>query len=158
MKLITKTAFILMLSAGQALALSCLAPDPARDFQRIAASETTYVVVKGVFEFAARPERPTEQNPQTQSFAAKFSGRLLTGAGFTDDIADVLVTINSNCAGQWCGSVDPGVPYLAFIEQDGRNLTLQAKACPFNHFRDPGEATIKVIEYCAAGKTCEPSE
>jgi hypothetical protein len=156
MNIIAKSALALIATVSQAAALSCLAPDMARDFQRIAASDKSYVVLNGTFTFAARPARGDETRPETQSFASKFTGQLLTGGGFTDDIADVLITINSNCAASWCGEIVPDANYIAFVEQDGRKLTLQAEACPAYAFREPTAEMVKQIENCAAGKSCTP--
>lgn len=158
MNIIAKTAIVLSLTANQASALSCLAPDVARGFNQIASSEKTYVVLNGSFSFAARPDRTGEQRPQTQSFGSKFTGKLLTGNGFTDEIEDVLININSNCAGQWCGEIRPDTNYIAFVEQDGQTLTLQAEACPTFAFYEPTPDMVKQVESCAAGKGCTPKD
>ena len=156
MNIFIKSAVALSLTVSQAAALSCAAPDIARDFQRIADSDKTYVVVNGTFSFAARPPRGEDQSPQTQSYAAKFNGTLLTGNGFTDEISDVLVTINSNCAGSWCGDITPDAQYIAFVEQNARVLTLQAEACPSFAFSEPTQDMIDRLETCAAGGDCSP--
>lgn len=158
MNIIVKSAIALTLTASQAAALSCLAPDVARGFNQIAASEKTYVVLHGSFSFAKRPPRSEEQRPQTQSFGSKFTGKLLTGNGFTDEVADVLVNINSNCAASWCGEITPNAEYIAFVEQDGRSLTLQAEACPTFAFFEPTSEMISQVEDCAAGRDCRPEE
>jgi hypothetical protein len=155
MNIIAKSAFALIATVSQAAALSCLAPDMARDFQRIAASEKSYVVLNGTFSFASRPARGDDPRPEMQSFASKFNGKLLTGNGFTDEIADVLITINSNCTASWCGEITPDATYIAFVEQDGKKLTLQAEACPAYAFHEPTEEMVKQIENCAAGKSCD---
>jgi len=156
MNIFIKTAIALSLTASQAAALSCLAPDVARGYNQIAASDKTYVVLNGTFSFAARPDRGDETRPKTQSFASKFSGSYLTDNGFTEEISDVLIMINSNCAASWCGQITPDTPYIAFVEQNGRQLTLQAEACPTFAFQDPTPEMIDQVEGCAAGKSCTP--
>jgi hypothetical protein len=154
MNTLLKASLALTLTASQAMALSCMPPDVARGFNQIASSNQTYVVLNGTFSFAARPPRGDEQRPQTQSYAAKFNGTLLTGNGFTDEISDVLVTINSNCAASWCGDITPGIDYIAFVEQNGRNLTLQAEPCTIFAYPEPTQEQIQRVEDCAAGKAC----
>lgn len=156
MNIFIKSAVALSLTVSQAAALSCARPDIARDFQRIATSDKTYVVLNGTFSFATRPPREDKQGPQTQSYAAIFNGKLLTGNGFTDDVAEVLVTINSNCSASWCGDITPDARYIAFVEQDGQKLTLQAEACPTYAFFEPTPETVEQIEACAAGGDCRP--
>lgn len=156
MNIFAKAAIALTVTTSQAAALSCLTPDVVRGFNQIAASEKTYVVLHGSFAFSSRPSREGEQRPETQSFGSQFTGKLLTGNGFTDDVTNVLVNINSNCAASWCGEITPNADYIAFVEQDGRRLTLQAEACPTFAFFEPTPEMISQIETCAAGGNCKP--
>ena len=132
-------------------ALSCVEPDAARFYQDAANSEKSFVILNGEFSFAARPEVTTE-NPRAENFLTKFKGLLLTGNGFSDEV-EVPITVNTTCAASWCGKMVPG-RYLAFVEQSGRQLTLNVGPCPLRAFQNPIDDFVDQIVSCAKGEDC----
>jgi hypothetical protein len=154
MKQIIPSALVLSLVASQAMALSCVQPDAARSFETAANSDKTFVILSGTFEFAARPEVTTD-NPRAENYLSKFSGLLLTGVGFTDQVA-APVTINTSCAASWCGTMKPGTPYLAFVEQTETRLTLNVGPCPEMALQNPTQEVLDKVVACAQGKDCKP--
>ena len=156
MKKILLPALALCVAASQAAALSCVAPDAVRSFQTAANSDKTFVILNGTFEFAARPEVTTD-NPRAENYLTKFKGLLLTNNGFTDEV-EVPITVNTSCAANWCGSMTPGTPYLAFVEQDETRLTLNVGPCLDMALQDPSVEMLDSIVSCAKGQDCTPKE
>jgi len=156
MHMIFKSALAVILSTAQAAALSCIAPDIARTYLDVAASEKTYVVVHGTFSFAKRPDRdPGDLTPEGEVFGSIFRGKLLTGVGFSEQV-EAEVKINTTCAASWCGGFEPDTRYVAFIEQEGRNLNLLVDPCYRYVMKEPAPEVIATITACASGRECSP--
>lgn len=154
MKNLIPTALMIALSASPVFALSCIQPDAARMFTQAAESDKSFVILHGTFDFAARPEVTTD-NPRAENYLTKFKGLLLTGNGFTDSV-EAPVTVNTTCVASWCGKMSPDKPYLAFVEQVGRQLTLNVGPCPDSALQKPTDAMLKQIVACAKGDDCTP--
>lgn len=142
----------LTLMATQSHALSCVRPDVVRSYNGVAKSESEYVVLLGSFKF---PKIQAEEG-KSLNVKARFTGKLLTGAGFNEEVT-APVTISFSCAGPWCGRIEPGSEQLSFVQQDGNLLTLQVDPCYGLTFPDPSAEQVKLIEDCAAGLSCEPA-
>lgn len=147
------STLVLTLTAGPVLALSCARPDAAQSFQNAASSTESYVILSGTFSFEAPPETPDGVNIKEASAEARFEGLLLTGNGFTDEVA-ANVTVNLTCLGEWCGGVKPDTPYLAFVEQSENTLTWQIDPCNWSAFETPTQEMIDTITTCAGGGDC----
>ncbi len=154
MKHLILATTLVAVSASQATALSCLKTDVAGAFQSASASDLVYVVLKGKFAFDAVPDAD-KLNPEPVSADATFSGRLLTSAGFTQQVS-APVEIKMNCAGSWCARIDPDTDYIAFVEQSETALTFNVDPCYGLAFKEPAQETIKSLENCAQGGACEP--
>ncbi|MEM9581770.1 MAG: hypothetical protein AAGA08_01505 [Pseudomonadota bacterium] len=154
-KLILATT-LATLSANQAIALSCVKSDVAGAFQAASASDLVYVVLKGKFAFNAVPEAD-KLNPEAVSTDSVFSGRLLTGAGFTQQVR-VAVTLNMDCAASWCARITPDTDYIAFVEQTETELTFNVDPCYSFAFKEPEQEAVKRLENCAQGGACNPAE
>ncbi|MDA8746835.1 hypothetical protein N9M66_01345 [Litoreibacter sp.] len=150
MKQIILAATLVAVSASQASALSCIRPDVANAYQQASASDLTYVVLNGQFAFDPVPK---SELPEPATAEATFSGRLLTSAGFTQQVA-VNVTINMNCAGNWCAEVQPGLDYIAFVEQHPTRLIFEVSPCYDLAFKEPAIEDVKRLENCAQGGAC----
>ncbi len=153
MKQLILAATLVAVSASQASALSCIRPDVANAFKEASASDLTYVVLKGKFAFDAVPEADTLA-PKPVSVDATFSGRLLTGAGFTQQVT-VAAEIRMNCAGSWCARIQPDTDYIAFVEQYPTELKFEVGPCYGLAFREPALEDVKRLENCAQGGACE---
>ena len=148
------TALVLATASTQASALSCARPDVVRTFQEAAASNKTYFVIHGDFTISGDAPNPA---PVAQSFEASFSGRLLTKAGFTQQVAFPL-TVNATCAGDWCGKLELDAKYVAFVESpEEQKFVLELDACSSLAIRLPDQDAIKRLENCAQGGACEPA-
>ncbi len=137
---------------GQALALSCVAPDPIQSFARAADASEPHIVVHGDFAFdaAAMPRGDVSDPPASAAVTARFTGMGLTSDGFTTPLS-IPVTLDVVCQLTWCGGLARGTAQLAFLERrdDGFHLTLNP--CPGNAFADPDAATLETIVACMTG-------
>jgi len=149
--LITATA-LTALTVTQAAALSCLKPDVAEAYQTAAESDLSYVVLKGKFAFTPPPETDEAID---QTLEANFRGRLLTNAGFTQQVS-APVAVNLRCLSVWCASIQPDTEYIAFVEnQGGEKLIFDVDPCYGLAFFEPSQEDTKRVENCAQGGACE---
>lgn len=153
MKHIAASLILTALCANQAVALSCLRPDVASAFQDASASDARYVILKGQFGFTPVPEKDP---PEAETVEARFSGRLLTRTGFTQQVA-APVTIDLTCSGAWCATLDPNIEMIAFVEEKGADgLLFSVGPCYPFAFIEPTQEDTKRLENCAQGGACEP--
>jgi len=150
-------ALIIATSASPATALSCLRPDIASSFDRAAQAEESYVILHGQFDFdggamAGATMTDNNRTDDPASLPAIFTGQMLTPDGFSD-VPDQMVTLQSTCAGPWCGGMGPGVK-LAFVQQIGSDLILYLGACGGNAFDDPTPADLDLVTSCLRGVGC----
>lgn len=152
MKKIFAAAALTALSVNQAAALSCLKPDVAEAYLTAAASDLSYVVLKGKFAFTPPPKT---DEPQPKTVEATFGGRLLTGAGFTQQVS-APVKINLLCEASWCADLQPDTDYIAFVEnRDNEELIFDVGPCYGFAFQEPSQEDTKRVENCAQGGACE---
>lgn len=155
LKLALTTA--LTLAAGQAVALSCIQPDPVRDFQQASDAEETYVVLYGTFEFdqSKMPQGVEMGDPRTPApVASIFSGNVLTLDGFVP-APDIAVTLVPTCAGPWCGAMQTGPETLAFVVQGEEGFTLDIGPCGGGIYPEPSRAVLDQMTSCLRGEACE---
>lgn len=147
------------IAAQPALALSCMAPDLARDFQRASESDQEYVVVVGDFEFTpftspdpskVLPPGKGETKAPARRIPARFEGETLSPQGFTTPLSADL-TLEVSCIGPWCGHMEPGT-YLAFMRRDAGALTLEVSACPSMIYADPTPQMRQTVTQCLSGR------
>ena len=115
-KSLLTASLAIMLSVNTALALSCIRPDPARSFTKAAESEDRYVVLLGTFALPDDFTQPDGRTIKQSSAVSRFSGRLMTGEGFNEEVSADL-TIELSCSGDWCGDIKPDTTYLAYVLQ-----------------------------------------
>lgn len=152
MKTLITAAALTALTVTQATALSCLKPDVAEAYQTAAASEVSYVVLKGKFTFTPLPKT---NEAKDRTIEAEFTGRRLTGAGFTQQVS-APVDVTLRCLAEWCGSIQPDTEYIAFVEnRDGEKLIFDVDPCYDLAFYEPSEEDTKRVENCAQGGVCE---
>ena len=150
-------ALLAIVAGGPALALSCMPADPARTFQRAEADEAVFSVLLGTLDFAPldRPRGAFAPNADEQTRSARFSGQALARGGFAPT-SDREVRLAFSCAGNWCGTLDPGTRLLAFARHGTDGLTITIGPCDSWVFVDPDRTVIETVETCMAGGPCAP--
>ena len=151
-------ALLAIVAGGPALALSCMPADPARTFQRAEADTAVYSVLLGTLDFAPRdrPRGAFAPKAYEGTRSARFSGRALARGGFAPT-SDRDVRLAFSCAGDWCGTLDPGTRLLAFARHGTRGLKITIGPCDSWVFVDPDQTVIETIETCMAGGPCDPT-
>ncbi|HKK97004.1 MAG TPA: hypothetical protein VJ928_02410 [Marivita sp.] len=152
----------LCLTAAQpAWSLSCLRPDIARDFADAAASEDSYILVKGklFFDETKLPKRgdgsPSDM-PEGADIPAWFDGYSLTPDGFTRRFQrDVILRVT--CVASWCGSTSNG-EHLAFLKRADTDFIMQLDPCGGMTYRDPTREQERTVTRCMRGEGCDPVE
>jgi len=142
--------------AGQAMALSCVRPDPIRTFQQVAAAPERYFVLYGQLDFdeGALPSGVAiEDVREPAPISAQFRGKGLTRQGFTSDYISP-VNLQIGCAGPWCGSARSGVDAIYFVLAEDPPVTMQAGPCGGMIFEEPDQATLDMLTSCMQGGTC----
>ncbi|WP_102109015.1 hypothetical protein [Oceaniglobus roseus] len=146
----TVAALCLVATAQQALALSCVAPDPLRAFAEAAAAPEVHIVVQGSFAFeGAFPEGGGDTQPEPKAIPARFTGHGLTAEGFTTPLS-MWVTLDASCLGPWCGSLAPETEQLAFLERRVDGYHLAVGPCPTRLFAPADVATAESLQACIA--------
>ena len=152
------TSALICLTATQSVALSCLRPDPVDTFQRLAAAEESYFVLRGKLTFDESALPPSVGDNDTvppDPIPGFFVGSGLTKDGFTSDyVSNVLLQVD--CAGPWCGTAQSNVDAIWFVPFSDPPATLQADPCGSMTFYQPSDAVVEMLESCMAGNTCTP--
>lgn len=151
----TISATAIALAAGPASALSCPPTHPVAAFNAVAESSESFVVLRGEFEFDVKKVPNVNAPPLEVAIPTVFKGKLLTGAGFTDDV-EFAVTLNLACSGPWCARVSPKTDYLAYVLQTDDALIFNVDPCYAFAFSNPLPEYVEAVEQCAAGGDCTP--
>ncbi|SHH65566.1 hypothetical protein [Marivita hallyeonensis] len=147
-----------LLMVQQAAALSCLAPNIARDYANAAASEDTYIVVKGqlFFDEAELPNRVDQRNARngdSVDIPGWLAGQSLTADGFSRAFErDVILRVS--CLGPWCGGTAKG-DHLAFLKQEDQQWVMELSPCPGMTYQNPTEDQLSQVQSCFVGEACE---
>lgn len=152
----TLLALCLTLLAQQAIALSCIRPDPIDTFQRVAVAPEPYFVLYGQLTFDEGDLPPgvldaPEGAPAT--ILAQFRGKGLTLDGFTADYISPAV-LQVTCLGPWCGAAQSGVDAIYFVRADKTPVEMEAGPCGGMIFEQPDEATLEMLVSCMRGGPC----
>lgn len=147
---------IAALLAGPAHGLSCKAPNFGEDFNRIAVVEEVYSV--GYGQLREVDPVPDEVSGQPRSVRMRFVGKMLGSSGFGQTGA-VDVTVNTECAGDWCGPIPTtGTQMLAFLEHRGDGLALRSGACAPDYLLNPTLGQIGAVRACMRLGQCGTAE
>ncbi len=152
-------ALLLTLTLGsQAQALSCIAPDPIRDFKEAHASEDRWSVVVGRLDFdeSRLPVVPLDQQAEPKApteLRAQMVGRFLGPEGFVQPFQG-NVTLRGSCYLSWCGGAQSGGRYLAFLRHEDGKRIVQVEPCGQWLYRDPAPALLDAVHACFAGGPC----
>jgi len=125
-------------------ALSCMQPDIQRELTEAIESDKIYHIFIGYFD-APQIKRPSQRaksphilKPRSQSVNGYFSGFSLAKSPYSDvRLEQFPVTIKTNCAASWCGSVPArDQKMIVFVEaQAGGPPLLTMGACPYMSHR-----------------------
>ncbi len=145
-------AAIATMIAGQAAALSCSRPDPARTFNALSTDEATYYVLYGTLDFDTQklPQGVTNEERNPDPIPARFTGKGLSETGFDHDFTRD-VTVQPLCAGPWCGSAPANVASLIFAKAVGDDIIIEASPCGGTIFPEPTKDTLDSMTACMAG-------
>ncbi|WP_226783148.1 hypothetical protein [Oceaniglobus trochenteri] len=135
----------------QAAALSCQRIEPQDAFEKAAAAEESYIVVHGSFAFDAEAlPKSHEPGAGDVTIPATFTGLGLTGEGFSTPL-EFRVALDARCLGPWCGTLQPDLLQLAFLERRTDGYHLEVSPCPGRAFSTPDEATLDQMTACLNG-------
>ena len=148
---------VMLCTAGQAQALSCLRADAAATYLKAANSDTQYMVVLGRFLFDGSALKTAaedmKQSRQARQTPARFSGHYLTKAGFVAPWSSTI-GLQVDCAASWCGSLQSGAQTLAFVQTNGAEHTLHLSPCGDTTFVNPKADDIGSVVACHKGRQC----
>ncbi|WP_438959347.1 hypothetical protein [Nereida sp.] len=151
---------VMLCTAGQAQALSCLRADAASTYLKAANSDAQYMVVLGRFLFDERALKTAAEDMQQSRHArqtpARFSGHYLTKAGFVFPWSSTI-GLQADCAASWCGSLQSGAQTLAFVQTNGVDHTLHLSPCGDTTFVNPNAGDIGTVVACHKGRQCGSS-
>lgn len=151
-------AFAVFVMSQPAFALSCMAPDLARDYAHAAQSDDTYILVRGqlYFDEAALPDRTDERTSRGRvSFDIEgwLAGHSLTDEGFSKPFErDVILRVS--CLGPWCGGTAKG-EHLAFLRQEDRQWVMELNPCPGMTYAHPSAEQEATALACFRGEDCQ---
>ena len=151
------TTFLSFALAGQAQALSCMAPSFASSFKTANEADASYVLVLGQLEPLPGETIPEDQgvgpnDREGYSVQVRFEGKMATPTGFDHDVSFPL-TVEVTCAGPWCGGV-PRDRIIAFVERRGEENILVEGPCPrFALSANPER--VAAAESCVTDGICD---
>jgi len=141
--------------AGEASALSCIAPTVQGSFKQANESEAQYVMAVGRIQLLPGETVPSTgddpNNRQGYSVKTRFDGKLASATGFDQD-ASFPLTVEVGCIGAWCGGV-PLDRMLVFVERRDSENVLVEGPCPLFALKAT-PAVITDAEACLTGN-CE---
>ena len=149
------------LTATEALALSCVPPDPLQSFRMAHEAPETYVVLRGRLSFdqAQMPDAsevpPGAAETRLDPIQASFEGFALGLSGFTRPVS-APVLLQPLCFGQFCGSISPGEDWLLFAQASGSGqYTVTVDPCGQWAFDRAPQATLDALAACIHSGACE---
>lgn len=148
---------LLLCAASPALALSCLQPDPVRDYKQADASADRWGAVVGRLDFDESRLPGTkdrlEDKPRQTDLRAQLVGHSLGADGWETPFQG-NITLRVQCFGPWCGRPKSGARYLVFLKhEDGKRVAF-ADPCGANLYRNPAPVVLERLHGCYAGGAC----
>lgn len=144
----------LLMTAGPALSLSCIRPDPVRSYQQAADAEEVYLLVTGTLSHDPASVPPKPEDGQSATMPATLTGAFLNADRFEGAFA-APVTVSLDCVASWCGQMpEPSAEVLAFLQETPTGYALSLGPCGGWMFVDPTEAQIERVVACHTGGDC----
>jgi len=146
----------LMLLGSQAAALSCIAPDPVMSFHQADEDPDPIFILHGqvIFDESLLPQGVVNETRDPDPIPGVFQGAALTRTGFNAPF-ESDVTVQSICAGPWCGGMASGAPYLMFVRDTAAGLVVEVNPCGGTVFQDPAVQVLDQMTHCIRGERCE---
>lgn len=150
-------AFLLLLLATPASALSCLEPSPLSQYTHARDSKDLYSMVIGKIEPYGRIKVPKQdlnsnQTSKTGTTRARLTGRALTHDGFTANY-EGDITLSIGCLSIWCGSPpETGTDLFLTLRHDGDTRIADLGPCPMNALPWTAQDETRVLECHRKGK------
>ena len=156
-------------------ALSCLRPNIARTFNRVAEAPDVYAMGLGRLEQTGPavnlPPPPPDNPPSTpgveqpvepfgipQEVPARFAGGFYGLNGLGEDIS-VEVTVDVTCLAMWCGSFPASdEPVLVFLKQTEGPFRLESGPCEGDFRIAPTEQELSILQSCLAAGMCTDAQ
>jgi len=155
-RLLTAVA-VAALTAGQAVAHSCVRPDILQTFAVARAAPDSWVFLLCRLDYPKRDKDADAQDMQQPRphdpppLPASFTSTSLSEGGFDQPFAGT-VSLQPLCFGPWCGGL-PGrakVMIFARVQGDGSYL-LPVDPCGSNVFPPPGATQLADLTSCMVG-------
>lgn len=157
MKNLLTAICLMLLSANQSLALSCMTPQVEAAFIQHSEAKERYILVSGTLT----NKRNVVLGPLTQgvgarseNFTATFVGHQANRAGFGRPIK-ISVAVSAECGGPWCGSVTVDTPMMTFLEVTAYGHDLTVGPCGGSVFYNPTADQTEQALQCLRGGVCE---
>ncbi|MEM9852094.1 MAG: hypothetical protein AAF761_08850 [Pseudomonadota bacterium] len=149
------TAAILMAS-GAATALSCLPPNPAKDFNSFADSTDAYSFHAGRIEIAGPVPAFVDGTPRRA--AGVLVGPSLTGSGL-GPVARQAIVIETRCVAHWCGGIPAtGSAGIFALRQEGPDRVLTLHACPTSTYQNDTPELRALLVRCLKAGRCSGTD
>lgn len=159
MKRLLTITCLLALTAGPALALSCVQPTIEGSYLDHAEAKESYILVYGTLtnkrNVVLGPEREGVVGGRAENFTATFIGHQGTRAGFDRPIK-TDVAISTTCAGAWCGSVAMDAMLMTFLETTPYGYRMTIGPCSGSEFYTPTKDEKRRMLRCLRGGVCNP--
>ena len=147
-----------LVAATQAAALTCLPADPIRDFREAQAAPERYHVLHGRLSFdpSLMPQGMSDDpGVAPNPVDARFEGFALGPEGFTTPV-EAEVTLQSTCAGPYCGTFGPGEALLFAQITEGGYL-VRIGPCGGGAFDQMSEEVLDQLPACLRDGSCGPA-
>lgn len=160
---LTALCLAAVLAAGEAAALSCVAPDAARAFRAADERPERMIMALGRFSYdpAFAPEPVPRGDPRadrpSRHFTARFTGRSANRHGFVVPL-ETDVAVSLHCLSVWCGTLPAETETLVFLERRGAGYALDVNPCRGNLIVDPAPQALATALSCLRGQFCAPPE
>ena len=89
-----------------------------------------------------------------RSVKMQFVGKMLGRSGF-GDTGTVDVTVNTSCAGSWCGPIPTTqTQLLVFLEHKSYGLAISSPACSPDFHLNPSLGQLAAVRACMRDGAC----
>ena len=146
-------------AALPASALSCLRPDPVRQYTQARDAEARYRIVHGTLT-AQETIRKHKQDlsrqfePKPIHVKARLQGMQLGKGGFATPI-DTPVTVSLVCFASWCGGWPGSDQMLMNVEEGAKGeLIVTSDPCGSQIYPKPTRAELRRVIACHNGGDC----
>lgn len=138
------------LSAGPALALSCMPPDPVALYERARDAEESFLIIRGRILADGKVALPSDGKDAETS--VRIEGLALTSEGFGTAFEREAI-LRLTCAGPWCPNAPEDGEALIAVELEGSALVVEQGPCYANILPATDEGAERIMA-CHRGEAC----